>query len=202
MSGSFGPPPSSIGSIVIPAKAGIQGSRPERLPWTPASAGVTGRCGFTMPLTRQLPADPVAYRAAHHQFEVAAFEKRHLVFEHRDALPPRAWHAGDVGAPEGALRAERVEDLLGVFVDVAVGVGLARIARRAGRLDRDVRVFGEPEQRLLVAVGRIVAGVANPRVMVEQQPQTGMPLGDLADLWQVIRRHQRHWDLRPLAGRP
>src|SRR5216683_5865851 len=108
---------------------------------------------------RQLPSDPVAYRAAHHQFEVAAFEKRHLLGEHHNALPPRARHAGDVGAPEGALWAERVEDLLGVFVDVAIGVGRARIARRTGRLYRDIRVFGEREQRLLVAMRGIIAGV-------------------------------------------
>src|SRR5271169_6908030 len=54
----------------------------------------------------QFPADPVADRAAHHQLEIAALEPRHLLGEHRHALLPRARHAGDVGAPEAALRPE------------------------------------------------------------------------------------------------
>ena|SRR6516165_8525267 len=42
--------------------------------------------------------------------------------------PIGARHAGDVSAPEAALRAERVDDLADVFVDVAVGVGLATLS--------------------------------------------------------------------------
>src|SRR6266496_833346 len=197
MSGSFGPPPErySVRLNRHSRESGNPAGPTRRLLWTPAFAGVTGNASIPLDASRrQLPADPVADRAAHHQFEVAAFEKRHLVFEHRDALPPRAWHAGDVGGPEGALWTERIEDLLGVFVDVAVGVGLARIARRAGRLDRDVGVFGEREERPLVAMRRIVARIPHARVMVEQQAQPGMSLGDLADLRQVVRRHQRDRD--------
>ena len=58
-----------------------------------------------------------------------ALEPRQFLGEHRHALPIRARHAGDVGAPEAALRAKRVDDLADVFVDVAIKVGFARIAR-------------------------------------------------------------------------
>ena len=80
---------------------------------------------FARRSTRQFPANPVANGAAHHQLEVAALEPRHLLGEHRHALLPRARHAGDVGAPEAALRTEGLDDLLRIFVDVAIGVGLA-----------------------------------------------------------------------------
>src|SRR5207249_3938685 len=76
--------------------------------------------------------------------EVAASKPRQLLGEHRHALPIRARHAGDVGAPERAVRPERLEDLAEMAVDVPVRVGLARIARRARHLDRDV---GEPGER-------------------------------------------------------
>src|SRR5205814_1413613 len=94
-------------------------------------------------LARQFPAEPVADRATHHQFEVAALQPWHLFGEHRDALLPRAGHAGDIGAPEATLRPEGLDDLLRVFVDVPVGVRLARIAGRSGAFDRDIGVFGE-----------------------------------------------------------
>src|SRR5688572_10071461 len=104
--------------------------------WIPAYAG----------MTTLLPPHEIAQRAAHHELEVLAFEPWQLFGEHRHALFPRARHARDVGAPEHALRPESVEDLLQVFVDVAVGVRLARVARRAGGLDGDVRVFREREE--------------------------------------------------------
>src|SRR5215472_10362797 len=64
------------------------------------------------------PAEPVGDRLPHHQILVATLEPWQLFGEHRHALPVRARHAGDVGAPEAALRAERVIDLADVFVDV------------------------------------------------------------------------------------
>src|SRR6516225_7574275 len=91
-----------------------------------------GACLMAVRSARQIPAEPVADRAAHHELEVAAFEPRHLFGEHHHALAPRARHAGNVGAPEAALRPERLDDLLRVFVDVAVGVGFARVTGRAG----------------------------------------------------------------------
>src|SRR5690349_15259060 len=47
-----------------------------------------------------LPAQPVDDTLAHDAFEVAAFQPRQFLGEHRHALPVAAWHAGDVGAPE------------------------------------------------------------------------------------------------------
>src|SRR6516165_8629117 len=70
--------------------------------------------------------------------------------------PIGARHAGDVGAPEATLRAERVDDLADVFVDVAVGVGLARIARRPRELDRDIGVFRERQHLAQIGKGGIV----------------------------------------------
>src|SRR5215469_4937840 len=73
-------------------------------------------------LALQLPPEEFAHRTAHHHFEVAALEPRHLLGEHRHALLPRARHAGDVGAPKAAFGAERLDDLLSVFVDVPVRI--------------------------------------------------------------------------------
>src|SRR5882724_3921049 len=66
---------------------------------------------------RPFPAEPIADGIAHHQLLVASLEPRQLFGEHRHALPVRARHAGDIGAPEAAPRAEGVEDLADIFVD-------------------------------------------------------------------------------------
>src|SRR5262249_12648008 len=89
-------------------------------------------------LSRPFPSEPVADRISHHQLQVTPLEPGQLFREHRHALPVRARHAGDIGAPEAALRAEGVNDLPDILVDVTMGIGLARIARRAGELYRDV----------------------------------------------------------------
>src|ERR1700730_7213055 len=156
------------------------------LPRPIASAGA-GRLELLHP---QFPAEPVADGTAHDELEVAAFEQRHLFGEHRHALLPRARHAGDVGAPEAALRPEGLDDLLGVFVDVAIGVGLARIAGRAGALDRHIRVPRQLQQGRLVAVRRVVLAVSDAGIMIDQQLQSVVALGDLADQRQIVRRHQ------------
>src|SRR6516225_7502307 len=83
-------------------------------------------------LTPAISNDPVAQGAAHHQLEVAAFEPRHLLGEHRRALPPGTGHSRDVGAPEAALRPEGLDDLLRVLVDVSIGVGLAHLTAAFG----------------------------------------------------------------------
>src|ERR1700751_557794 len=93
-------------------------------PFVGGPPATSRRAIFVRP-PRYFPDDPVADCAAHDQLEVAALEPRHLFGEHRHALLPRAWHAGDVGAPEAALRPEGLDNLLCVFVDVAIGVGLA-----------------------------------------------------------------------------
>src|SRR5215469_14397486 len=107
---------------------------------------------------RERPAEPVADRAAHHELAVLAGEPRQLLGEQGHALPPRARHARDVGAPEHAGGAEGVVDAPQVVVDVAIGIGLARVARRAGGLDRHVRVAGEREHLGQARPRRVVLG--------------------------------------------
>ena len=99
-------------------------------------------CRRTNAAYRQIPADPVAERSAHHQFEITTLEPRHFFGVHRYALAHRAGHTRDIGAPEHALGPERVEDTMQILVDVAVGVGIARITGSAGCLDSDVGVLG------------------------------------------------------------
>src|SRR3989449_11428493 len=106
-----------------------------------------------------LPAEPVYDGAAHHALEVAALQPRQLLGEHRHALPIRAWHARDVGAPERALGPERLEDLAQIAVDVLVRIGLARIARGARHLDPEIGVFGKRKHVRKIGEGR---GVGYP----------------------------------------
>src|SRR5215471_5484494 len=58
--------------------------------------------------TLQLPANPGAKRAPHDQLFVLCGQPGQLLREHRHALLPCRGHAGDVGAPEHALRSERI----------------------------------------------------------------------------------------------
>src|SRR5262249_61108469 len=102
-----------------PPKKGNRGFPPTRSPPLPPQLGGGGG-GEGQASARQFPAEPVADRAAHDELEVTAFEPGHLLGEHRHALPPGTWHAGDVGAPEAAVRSESLDDLLRVFMDVAV----------------------------------------------------------------------------------
>src|ERR1700704_6779331 len=92
-----------------------------------------------------LPFQPVRDSPAHGQFEVVALQPGQLFREQRHALTPRAGHARDVGAPEPARGAEGVVEPTQVVVDVAKRVGLNGVARRAGRLHRDVGIFRERE---------------------------------------------------------
>src|SRR5262245_5136359 len=91
------------------------------------SASMRCRHGLAGPF----PAEPVADGIPHHQLLVAPLEPGQLFREHRHALSVRARHAGDVGAPKAALRPEGVKDLAEILVDVAVGIGMTRIAWRA-----------------------------------------------------------------------
>src|SRR5204863_6055397 len=84
------------------------------------------------------PSQPVTDGPAHDQFEVAALQPGQLFREQRDARTPRAGHARDIGAPEPARGAEGVVEAVHIVVDVAKRVGLIGVARRAGRLHRDV----------------------------------------------------------------
>src|SRR5215813_15184660 len=91
------------------------------------------------------PSQPVTNGPAHDQLEVAALQPRELFSEQHHALTPRARHACDVGAPEPARGAEGVVEAVQIVVDVAKRVRLIGVARRAGRLHRDVRIFRERE---------------------------------------------------------
>ena len=108
-------------------------------------------------LSGPLPAEPVADGISHDQLLVAPLEPGQLFREHRHALPVRARHTGDIGAPEAALRAERVKDLPDILVDVAVRIGLARIARRAGEFYRDIGVFGHGQHLAQIGKGGIIS---------------------------------------------
>src|SRR5437016_10596484 len=89
------------------------------------------------------PSQPVTDSPAHYQLEVAALQPGQLFREQRHALTPRARHAGDVGAPEPARGAEGVVEAVQIVVDVAKRVELIGVARRTGRLHRDVGIFCE-----------------------------------------------------------
>src|SRR5206468_11852003 len=129
------------------------------------------------------PSQPVTDSSAHDQFEVAALQPGQLFREQRDALTPRAGHARDVGAPEPARGPEGVVEPAQVVVDVAKRVRLIGVARRAGRLHRDVGIFREREH-----VGQIRPPLTRARVaprtteVIEDQLEVWVPPGDLADL--------------------
>src|SRR6516162_3128646 len=79
--------------------------RAAALPKRPNCIALTLRCRRRefRALSRALPAEPIADRLPHNEVLVATLEPRQFLGEHRHALPIRAWHAGDVGAPEAAL---------------------------------------------------------------------------------------------------
>src|SRR5206468_2276639 len=154
---------------------------------------------------RALPAEPVDDGAAHHPLEIAALQPRQFLGEHRYALTVRARHAGDVRAPERALRPERLEDLAQIAVDVLVGIGLARVARRARHLDRDVGVLREREHVLEIGEGHVVrfpgAAAVAPEV-IDVQLQARMTLGDLRQRRHVATGQEPDGKPGPLRSRP
>src|SRR5438874_12574338 len=97
----------------------IRVSRPATGRETLRGSAGWGHAVLSAPLRCQLPVEPIAHGAAHHQFEVLAFEPGQFLGEEGHALQPRARHAGDVGPPEKTLRPEGVVKLPDVFVDVA-----------------------------------------------------------------------------------
>src|SRR5262245_58405931 len=106
-----------------------------------SSRSLLGLMGYLL----SFPSQPVTDSPAHDQLEVAALQPGQLFREQRDALAARAGHARDVGAPEPARGAEGLVEAAQVVVDVAKGVGLIGVARRAGRLHRDVGIFRKRE---------------------------------------------------------
>src|SRR5438309_10468852 len=106
-----------------------------------SSRSLLGRMSYLL----SFPSQPVTGGPAHYQFEVASRQPGQLFGEQRHALTPRAGHARDVGAPEPARGADGVEEPAQVVVDVAKRVGLIGVARRDGRLHRDVLILRERE---------------------------------------------------------
>ncbi len=138
-----------------------------------------------------IPADPLAQAAAHHVLKVLALQPRQLFGEEGDALAPGARHAGDVGAPEEALRAERIEDAVQAVLDVAVRIALRGIVRRAGRLQRDVRQFRQRHQFVEMDEGLGVLAVPVQPAVIDDHLHVRMALGDLAKLLQEQPAHHR-----------
>src|SRR5437660_7475360 len=91
------------------------------------------------------PSDPIAQRLAHYEIEIAPLQPRQFLGEQRHALPPGAVHAGDVGAPEHPLGAERVKTAVQMRVQAAERVVVLGVAGLSRRLDSHVRVFGESQ---------------------------------------------------------
>src|SRR5215471_9364006 len=122
------------------------------------------------------PSKPVTDSPAHDQFEIAALQPGQLVREQRDARTPRARHARVVGAPEPARGAEGVVEPVQIVVDVAKRIGLIGVARRAGRLHRNVGIFREREDLRQVRPPLARARVP-PRAteMIEDQLEVRVP---------------------------
>src|SRR5215468_9073821 len=102
---------------------------------------------------RPLPPKPRAYRFSHHQFPVASLKPGQFLSEHGHALPIRARHTGDISAPEATPRPEGVEYLLEIGVNVAIRIGLARIAWRPGKFDRNIGMLGERQHVAEISEG-------------------------------------------------
>src|SRR5712691_12376842 len=68
---------------------------------------------------RQRPAEPLAHAAAHDSLEVFTFEPGQVVREEVDAFVIRARHPREVGAPERAVRTERIDEALDRIVQIA-----------------------------------------------------------------------------------
>src|SRR5262249_29560866 len=127
-------------------------------------------------LTGQLPPQPLADGAAHDELLVTGGQPRHLLREHGHALLPRAGHARDVRAPEHPLGTEDVVELPDVAVDVAMRIGLARIAGGAGGLEGYVRMLGGGHE-----VGQVRPGGVRTAKVIDYQLEPSMALRDGAD---------------------
>src|SRR2546430_8069667 len=128
------------------------------------------------------PSQPVTDSPAHDQFEVAALQPGQLFGEQRHALTPRAGHARDVGAPEPARGTEGVVEPAQVVVDIAKRVRLIGVARRAGRLHRDARIFRERQHVRQIRPALTRARVP-PRAteVIKDQLEALVSLVDLGD---------------------
>src|SRR5205823_1315695 len=85
-----------------------------------------------------IPAPPGADSLPHDECLIRLGQPRHLLGEHRHALPPGARHLRDVGTPEQPLWTEGVVELTHERLHRRKRVRLARVAGRTGRLDGDI----------------------------------------------------------------
>ena len=85
-----------------------------------------------------VPAPPGTKRVPHDKSLILLAEPRQLLGKHRHALAPGARHLGDVRTPEHSVRTKGVIDLPQKRMQRWKRVGLTRLVRHAGRLDRHV----------------------------------------------------------------
>ena len=62
------------------------------------------------------------------------------------------------------------------------------MARRASGFDRDIGILRQGEQRRQIRERRVVLRRANHAKMIDNELQSGMPLGDLAEQWKEPQR--------------
>jgi len=136
------------------------------------------------------------------EFIWQTLEPRQFLGEHRHALPPRARHPGDVGAPEHPRGAEGVKAAVQMLMKAAERIGVLGVAHLTGRLDRDIRVFGERQQLRLESIGGLAHAGARHAHVIDDQFEARVTRGDLADGRQKHRSSQRHRHPRALGGRP
>src|SRR5262245_32118312 len=167
-------------------------------------AGSVARTALANAARGPLPPKPRAHRFSHHQFHVASLEPGQFLCEHGHALPIRARHAGDIGAPKATLWTEGVKYLPEIGVNVAIRVGLARIARRPGKFDRNIGVLGEREHVAEVSKSGCILAVASTAAaaVVDVKLQPLMTGGNHTDLGHMAASQQANHQSFPLTGRP
>src|SRR5215471_2278334 len=154
---------------------------------------------------RPLPRKPRAHGFSHHEFQIASLEPGQFLREHGHALPIRARHAGDISAPEATPRTEGVEYLLEIGVNVAIRVGLARIAWRPGKFDCDIGMLGECQQVAEISKsGSILAAGTSTHsaTVVDVELQPGMTSRNPTDLGHMAAGQQTNHQSFPLTGSP
>jgi hypothetical protein len=144
--------------------------------------------------------------APHHPLEIGLGEERHLLHEHGDSLPigavASAQHRRQVGSPERAPRAERLDQLLHIAVHVAVRIGGRRACRQQCQLDVHVGEFRERDG--LRDGGRKLAilRALQPAHVVHDQAQARMPRRDFGDLALQGRGVEHDRNVEPFRRRP
>src|SRR5262245_7926017 len=148
-----------------------------------------------------LPAEPCANCLAHDQLLVG-FRYPGDFLKVAEALPPRARHLGDVGAPKQSAGPESVVHGAVVLVQTGKWIGVVGVERAAGQLDGHVRQFSKRRQFGHVWKRRLALGAPKRAHMIDDQLQAGMPSRDFTEQGQPIAREQSHGQLGSLGRRP